>query len=81
MSKPQIVVKSTVTKPSIPSMGTAQLALEDATKEHIAAQACYVKAAERLAIAEEEHSRAMLALVNEMNTIKTRCQVPPVALR
>jgi pyruvate dehydrogenase complex dehydrogenase (E1) component len=72
---------ASVPKVSVPSLGGAQAFLEESTKEYLSAQAAYVKALERLTAAEEVHGRAMLALVNEMNTIKTKCQVPPVALR
>jgi len=63
------------------SLGDAQLALEAATKEHLAAQANYVKASERLTTAEEQHTSAMTALVNEISTVRDKNKVPNLQLK
>lgn len=63
------------------SLGEAQLALEAATKEHLAAQANYIKAAERLSTAEDLHTSTMTALVNEMSTIRDKNKVPNITLK
>lgn len=66
---------------TVNSLGTAQAKLETATVEHIAAQAAYVKASERLTQAEEAYTTAMTALVNEVSTLRDKCKVPNLVLR
>ena len=64
-----------------PSIGVAQIALEEASTEYVAAQAAYLKAADRLAVAEERHTTAMAALVNEVATVRDRCKVSSITLK
>ena len=63
------------------SLGEAQLKLEATTAEFIAAQASFVKATERLKLAVEAHVCSMEAIVNEMNTVRSRCKVPSLLLK
>lgn len=63
------------------SLGKAQLNLEEATKELIAAQAAYLKAGERLTLAEEAHIMAMTTLINDMTTVRDKCKVPNLTIR
>jgi len=66
---------------AIPSLATAQISLENATRELTAAQSNFIKAQERLSVAEEEHNRSTLALMNEVTVIRGQNRVNPVALK
>lgn len=81
MNKTTSLEKTQPSHRSVASLGTAQIALEAATKELLAAQAAYLKAAERLTVAEEAHVATTTALLNEMNTVRDKCKVPNLTLR
>ena len=57
------------------SLGTAQANLELAAKELRSAQKAYMAAAARLASAEESQTSSLIALTNEVNTLKNSCKV------
>ena len=70
-----------ITVQKAPSIGVAQVALEDASNEYVAAQAAYIKASDRMSVAEERYTTAMAALVNEVATVRDRCKVSSITLK
>lgn len=65
----------------INSLGQAQANLEYTTKELKSAQAAFERATERLALAEEGHQLATVALVSEVATVRGNARVIPVKLK
>ena len=68
-------------KTPVISLGAAQTDLEAASKELSAAQANFLRAQERLTTAEESHNTALVNLMSEVNTVRNKCKVVPLALR
>lgn len=64
-----------------PSLGQAQEALETATHELELATACYVKASERMEIAEEEHTKAVQFLNATAQAVRVSNRIVPIDAR
>lgn len=63
------------------SLGKAQASLEAATSELRLAQTAFERAQERLKEAEEQHASANVALMNEVNAIRSNTKVTPLILK
>jgi hypothetical protein len=59
-------------------LSTLQAELEAATKEMKLSQSAFKKASERLSIAEERHSRALITLNREVAVLKALCKVTSI---
>ena len=62
-------------------LSVIQSTLEHATHELKLAQAGFTKASDRLQVAEEAHTLAMVALANSVNSVKSSNKVLSLALK